>query len=94
MAVATSLAMLSACDDGTLSFDLIKPWWFQFVLKEHLCSKVLPAYQIYLRGELLVHFQIYLRNSMITYEYETKVFPVFWISTTRAHLSIKDSPEI
>ena len=32
-----------------------------------------------------MHFQIYLRNSMITYEYETKVFPVFWISTTRAH---------
>ena len=75
MAVATSLAMLSACDDGTLSFDLIKPWWFQFVLKEHLCSKVLPAYLN------LPYFEVnswcifrFTFVTLLTYEYETKVF--------------------
>jgi hypothetical protein len=57
-----------------------------FMLKSFACV----SKSTLLRGELLVHFQIYLRNS-ITYEYETKVF---WISTTRAHLSIKDGPEI
>ena len=53
-----------------------------FMLKSFACV----SKSTLLRGELLVHFQIYLRNSMITYEYETKVFPVFWISTTRAHV--------
>ena len=40
-----------------------------FMLKSFACV----SKSTLLRGELLVHFQIYLRNSMITYEYETKV---------------------
>ena len=73
-------------------------WWRDIVVRPHqtlvvsVCVKrtfMLKSFacvskSTLLRGELLVHFQIYLRNS-ITYEYETKVF---WISTTRAHLSI------